>query len=211
MGKYLTDPVEIEKQSMQTITGILGNVTVPPLKLKVIKRVIHTTADFHYAKILRFNNDAIAKIIAAIREQRHIVTDTEMAKAGINKKKLAQYGVEVRCFMQDKDVAEAAKRNGGTRAMSCMEKAVRDEQNGVFVIGNAPTALFRLLDLMEEGKANPAAIIGVPVGFVGAAEAKELLSQKPIPSILTSGRKGGSNVAASIVNALLYLMEEEER
>ncbi|MDD2211404.1 MAG: precorrin-8X methylmutase [Desulfitobacteriaceae bacterium] len=208
MKEFICNPVEIEKESMAIIGEILGEVDFTPKELKVVKRVIHTTADFEYAQLLEFNHAPLEALWQAIRDGRHLVTDTGMAMSGINRRVLSKYGAEVKCFMSQEEVALEAKERGLTRAMVSMEHAVKDERNGIYVIGNAPTALMQLLELIEKGQAAPAVIIGVPVGFVGAAESKERLGQTAIPHILIRGRKGGSNVAASIVNAISYMLEE---
>lgn len=200
-------PAEIEKRSFEIITEELGAVTLDPVQEPVIKRVIHTTADFDYVQNLVFSEDAVHRLQAAIRSGASIVTDTQMARSGINKKRLAQYGGEVFCFMSDADVAETAKRNGTTRAVASMDKAAALGTPLIFAVGNAPTALVRLYELIGEGKLQPEGIIGVPVGFVNVVEAKELILRTDIPHIVARGRKGGSNVAAAICNALLYSME----
>lgn len=197
-------PTEIEKRSFEIITEELGDVSLDPLQAPVIKRVIHTTADFDYVKNLRFSENVILKLQKALQEGADIVTDTQMAKAGINKKILAGYGGKVFCFMSDEDVAADAKRNGTTRAAASMNKAAQMSGKLIFAIGNAPTALVRLYELIEEGKIHPEGIIGVPVGFVNVIEAKEIIMQTDVPYIVAQGRKGGSNVAAAICNALLY-------
>lgn len=213
MKDFITDPMAIEKKSMEIINSLLpaecpGHPDFTPQEWKVVQRVIHTTADFEYAGIMQFYNQAIAVAQDAVRRGYQVVTDTNMALAGINKALLAKYGVEAKCFISDGQVAGEAKEKGLTRAIVSMEHAVRDNKNGIFVIGNAPTALARLIELAAEGVFAPAVIIGVPVGFVGAAESKDLLGKTDIPHILTRGRKGGSNVAAAIVNAILYQMED---
>lgn len=208
MERFITDPSLIETKSMEIIDEILGEVDFEPDQLKVVKRVIHTTADFEYAKILTFHNEPIEAVKAAIKEGKHIVTDTNMALAGINKRVLAKYGVEVKCFISDEEVARLAKEKKVTRAIVSMEYAAQNEKNGIFVIGNAPTALMKLINMMETGEIKPAAIIGVPVGFVGAKESKVILAETAVPHITTLSRKGGSNVAAAIVNAIAYMMEE---
>lgn len=200
-------PQEIEKRSFEIITEELGDITLDPVQEPIIKRVIHTTADFDYLKNLCFSEGVVLKLQKAIREGVSIVTDTQMARAGINKRVLERYGGEVFCFMGDEDVAAAAKRNGTTRAVASMDKAAALSKRLIFAIGNAPTALVRLYELMEEGKLEPEGIIGVPVGFVNVVEAKELILQTPAPFIVARGRKGGSNVAAAICNAILYSME----
>lgn len=200
-------PGEIEKRSFEIITEELGNVTLEPSQEPVIKRVIHTTADFDYLENLRFSPMAVEKMQEAIRQGACIVTDTQMARSGINKKKLAEFGGEVYCFMSDEDVAQAAREHGTTRAVASMDKAAALGRDVIFAIGNAPTALIRLDELMREGKLCPKGIIGVPVGFVNVVQAKELILDAEVPHIVARGRKGGSNVAAAICNALLYTMD----
>lgn len=197
-------PMDIEKRSFEIISELLGDRVLDPENELVIKRVIHTSADFDYADNLVFTPHAVQKGIEALKNGCHIVTDTQMAKAGINKTILGKLGGEVHCFMSDPDVAEEAKQRGVTRAVVSMERAAALQQPCIFAIGNAPTALFSLCDLMEQGKVDPALIIGVPVGFVNVVESKEKVMEMPVPSIVAKGRKGGSNVAAAICNALLY-------
>lgn len=197
-------PMDIEKRSFEIITELLGDRTLDPENELVIKRVIHTTADFDYAENLVFSEHAVSKGIAALRAGCDIVTDTQMARSGINKTILCKLGGEVHCFMSDPDVAAEAKERGVTRAIVSMEHAARLEKPCIFAIGNAPTALISLHELMEAGKLNPALIIGVPVGFVNVVESKELIISDPVPHIIARGRKGGSNVAAAICNAMLY-------
>lgn len=200
-------PTEIEKRSFEIITQELGDIVLEPGTEPIVKRCIHTSADFDYAKNLVFTAGVVEKALQAIREGACIVTDTQMAKAGINKKKLAQYGGEVYCFMSDDDVAEIAKKHGTTRATASMDKAADLNQKLIFAIGNAPTALVRLYELIKEGKLNPELIIAVPVGFVNVVQAKELILElEAVPSIVARGRKGGSNIAACICNALLYML-----
>lgn len=196
-------PGEIEKRSFEIIEEELGRELDPVLK-PIIKRVIHTTADFSYADTLFFSENAVEKGLQALREGISIVTDTNMGKAGINKKKLAQYGGKVHCFMADEDVASAALAQQTTRAAVSMDKAASMQEDCIFAIGNAPTALIRLHELIQEGKIRPRLIIAVPVGFVNVVEAKELIMTAGVPVIVARGRKGGSNVAAAICNALLY-------
>ena len=197
-------PMDIEKRSFAIITELLGDTQLDPENELVIKRVIHTTADFDYVENLVFSPHAVGKGIAALREGCDIVTDTKMAKAGINKTILGRLGGEVHCFMSDPDVAAEAKERGVTRAIVSMERAAQLSKPCVFAIGNAPTALISLHELMEAGKLDPALIIGVPVGFVNVVESKELFLDSPVPHIIARGRKGGSNVAAAICNAMLY-------
>lgn len=199
-------PADIEKRSFEIITAELGEraLTLPEEIAPVVKRVIHTTADFSYYDTLCFSENAVPKLREAIRAGAAVVTDTEMARSGINKKRLQQYGGEAICFMSDPAVAEEAKRRGVTRATVSMEHAAALGRPLLFAVGNAPTALISLYELMQSGF-RPLGIIGVPVGFVNVVEAKELiLFQSEVPYIVARGRKGGSNVAAAIVNALLY-------
>ena len=198
-------PMEIEARSFEIITQILGDRVLDPENAPVIKRAIHTTADFDYADNLVFSPHAVQTGLEALRSGCDIVTDTQMAKAGINKTILASLGGEVHCFMSDPDVAAEAKSRGVTRAWVSMEKAAQLKKPCIFAIGNAPTALAALEELMEADALHPALIIGVPVGFVNVVESKELiLAQHRAPYIIARGRKGGSNVAAAICNALLY-------
>ncbi len=197
-------PAEIEARSMEIITQELGQRVFPTDQLPVIKRVIHTSADFDYAHNLVFSPGAVAAGIAAIKGGCTIVTDTQMAFSGVNKKVLEKFGGRAVCFMSDPDVAAEAKARGETRATVSMERAAQLEGPLVLAIGNAPTALVRACELIEEGKLAPALVIGVPVGFVNVVESKELMLSMDTPHIVARGRKGGSNVAAAICNALLY-------
>ena len=202
-------PSEIEKRSFEIITEELkemGKILCPETEL-IVKRCIHTSADFEYADSLVFTEGVVEKAKDAIRRGVPIITDTQMGKAGINKKRLAEYGSEVLCFMSDEDVAEMAKKNGTTRAVASMDKAASLDKKLIFAIGNAPTALVRLYELIEDGKLAPELIIGVPVGFVNVVQSKELIMQADVPYIVARGRKGGSNVAACICNALLYMID----
>ncbi len=201
-------PYEIEKRSFEIIEKELGDTKLDPMEKPVIKRVIHTTADFDYVKNLCFSKNAVEIITGALKRGADIVTDTQMAKAGINKSVLAGLGGEVHCFMSDADVAETAKKNGTTRAEASMDKAAKLGGNAVFAIGNAPTALIRLRELIDAGTLKPAAVIAVPVGFVNVVGAKELIMETDVPYIVSKGRKGGSNVAAAICNALLYMIRD---
>lgn len=200
-------PMEIEKRSFEIITEELGDTPLIPGTELIVKRCIHTSADFDYAENLCFSEQAAEKAMEAIKKGACIVTDTQMAKSGINKRALARYGGEVFCFMSDEDVAEAAKRNGTTRATACMDKAAQMNRPLIFAIGNAPTALVRLYELIKEGKLDPELIIGVPVGFVNVVQSKELIMETEVPYIVARGRKGGSNIAACICNALLYMID----
>ena len=197
-------PMDIEKRSFEIITELLGERKLDPENELVIKRVIHTSADFDYADNLVFSTHAVQKGIEALRGGCDIVTDTQMAKAGINKTILGKLGGKVHCFMSDPDVAAEAKERGITRAIVSMERAAKLSNPCIFAIGNAPTALVSLYEQIEAGKLHPALIIGVPVGFVNVVESKEMILSTKVPYIVARGRKGGSNVAAAICNALLY-------
>ena len=197
-------PMDIEKRSFAIITELLGDTTLDPENELVIKRVIHTSADFDYVQNLVFSEHAVAKGIEALRGGCDIVTDTQMARAGINKTILSKLGGQVHCFMSDPDVALEAKERGVTRAIVSMERAAKLPKPCIFAIGNAPTALISLHEQIQAGKLTPALIIGVPVGFVNVVESKELIIGTEVPHIVARGRKGGSNVAAAICNAMLY-------
>ena len=199
----ITDPAAIEARSMEIIESEL-KAEIPPENKAVVKRVIHCTADFDYAENLAFSDGAVKKGIEALRRGCTVVTDTQMARSGINKAALSKLGCDVQCFMSDPDVAEEAKARGCTRARVSMEKAARLGKELVFAVGNAPTALLTLRELIDEGAVSPALVIGVPVGFVNIIEAKEAIMETKVPYIVARGRKGGSNVAAAIVNALMY-------
>ena len=197
-------PMDIEKRSFEIITDILGDTKLNPENELVIKRVIHTTADFEYVQNLVFSDHAVQKGIEALKNGCDIVTDTQMAKSGINKTILGKLGGQVHCFMSDADVAAEAKERGITRAIVSMERAAKLEKPCIFAIGNAPTALISLHEQITTGILNPALIIGVPVGFVNVVESKELIIESGVPHIVARGRKGGSNVAVAICNAMLY-------
>ena len=204
-------PMEIERRSFEIITEELGDRKLDPEFELVVKRVIHTTADFDYYDNLCFSEHAVLRMMDAIRAGCDVITDTTMAQSGINKKLLAQFGGQARCFIGDEDVAREAKERGVTRSLVSKEKAARLNKPLIFAIGNAPTALFSICELMRAGKLAPEMIIGVPVGFVNVVEAKEEVMRTAQNYIVARGRKGGSNVAAAIVNAVLYqLIQREE-
>lgn len=200
----IVKPNEIEKRSMEIITQELNGRTWPEPQFSIVKRCIHTSADFDYADNLCFSENAAMLGVESLRRGAVIVTDTKMAWSGINKKKLAEYGGEAYCFMSDEDVAKEAQERGCTRAAICMERGAALGKEVIFAVGNAPTALIRLYELIQEGKVDPALIIGAPVGFVNVVEAKELIMTAGVPYIVPKGRKGGSNIAATICNAMLY-------
>ena len=199
-------PMDIERRSFEIITEELGDRVFDPLEGPVIKRVIHTTADFSYADSLVFANDAVGRGLEALKSGATVLTDTNMALAGVSKPSLAKLGCTGLCYMADADVATAAKEAGVTRAVMSMEKTREIEGPLIVAVGNAPTALLRLCELIDAGQIAPSLIIGVPVGFVNVVEAKEELLKRDVPAIVARGRKGGSTVAACIVNALLYML-----
>lgn len=201
-------PEEIERRSFELISAELGETKLSGAELAVLKRVIHTTADFEYQDTLYFSPGAVKAGMEALKRGAHIVTDTKMAEAGVNKASLSGLGGMTHCFMADEDVRFAAKRQGITRAAISMEKACGISEPLIVAVGNAPTALLRLRELILEQKIRPALIIGVPVGFVNVVESKLLIKALDIPCILSLGRKGGSTVAAAICNALLYQTEK---
>ncbi|MGN0150388.1 MAG: precorrin-8X methylmutase, partial [Clostridia bacterium] len=170
-------PKDIEARSFEIIEQELGDAELDAMQKPIIKRAIHTTADFDYLENLYFSDGVVEKMMKAIKNGADIVTDTNMARAGINKKLLAKFGGEVYCFMADEDIAKAAKSNGTTRAAASMDKAAKLNGDVIFAIGNAPTALMRLCELIDEGRINPAAVIGVPVGFVNVVQSKEMIME----------------------------------
>ncbi len=202
-------PSEIEKRSFEIISRELEDrgIALDERYAPVIKRCIHTTADFDYADTLVFSKDALDVFKSLIVNGAAIVTDTNMALSGINKKELEKYGCSIHCFMADEDIADEAVKRGVTRASVSMEKAMTMDKPVIFVIGNAPTALITLRESYDRG-CRPAFIVGVPVGFVNVEAAKELIINSDIDHVINRGRKGGSNVAAAICNALLYMMRD---
>lgn len=215
MNTLITDPEEIEKKSFEMITAALEETDVlingcehvsDERILCVIKRCIHTTADFDYAKTMCFSPGAVERLASLIREGATVVTDTNMALSGINKKLLEKYGCRLLCFMADEDVSREAKNRGVTRAQVSMEHAMSIEGPVIFVVGNAPTALITLREHFDRSIYRPAFIVGVPVGFVNVTFSKEMIMQTDIDYIINSGQKGGSNVAAAIVNMILIEM-----
>lgn len=201
-------PEEIERASMEIIAREMGEWRGAAEELPVVKRVVHATADFDFVRTLAFSQGAVNLGREALRRGASVVTDTAMAAAGVSKPSAARWGVEVVCRMADPEVGEEARRRGVTRAVVCMERAVEATPDAVFAIGNAPTALMRLCELIREGCARPSLVVGVPVGFVNVVESKEVLAAMDVPQIVAMGRKGGSTVAAAILNALFYGMED---
>ena len=196
-------PADIERRSFEIIESELEREIPEDIK-PVVMRVIHTTADFDYLDNLYFSEDVMNTAMKAIAKNAVFVTDTNMAKSGINKAALARHGCTSECFMADSDIAETAKANGTTRATASVDKASRLGRPVIFAAGNAPTALVRLTELIRSGAFIPELVIGVPVGFVNVVQSKEMLIDTGVPCIVARGRKGGSNVAAAICNALLY-------
>lgn len=205
--EYIKVPMDIERKSFQIIGEEMGEHNFSERELSIIKRCIHTTADFEYKDIVYIREGSIDEAVELLKKGITIYTDTKMALSGINKRALEKLNCKVVCYVSELEVAQIAKERGITRSMAAIEKAV-DDGVEFFVFGNAPTALFRLKELIEEGKANANFIIGAPIGFVGAAESKEEIEKLDLPMITVRGRKGGSTVAASIVNALMYMVVE---
>ena len=202
----IIDPEAIERESMKIISKIIGSLDCSLEEEKIIKRVIHATAAPEFTELVVISHDAVEKALNLFKQEVGLVTDVNMLKAGISKKKLEELNLTVDCLIARDDIIQKAKKRGITRSMMSMREAVKDENNKIFIIGNAPTALFELINLLEEGKAEHVElIIGTPVGFVGASESKEELKKIDLPFITVTGRRGGSPVAASIINALLYM------
>ncbi len=202
-------PGDIEKRSFEIIESEL-EAEIPEKIRPVVLRAIHTTADFDYAKSLYFSENIIDKALEALSRGALIVTDTNMAKAGINKAALARHGCQCLCFMADPDVAESAKQNGTTRAAASVDKAVKLGRPVIYAVGNAPTALVRICEHIETGDFSPQLVIGAPVGFVNVVQSKEMLIASGVPCIVARGRKGGSGVAAAVCNALLYMLDDQK-
>lgn len=202
-------PQQIEDLSFKMIEEEAGDHGFGPEQWPVVRRMIHTSADFEYIKTVRFSKDAVKTGITAIQSGCPIYTDTNMVRVGIRKKEITAFGGQVQCLMAEESVAKMAVENGTTRALAAVDMACEKMEGGLYVVGNAPTALLRLIEQMEAGKACPALVIGFPVGFVNAAESKEVLMKTRFPYISNVGRKGGSNIAASVVNALAIMAARE--
>jgi len=198
-------PEQIEELSFKIIDQEAGPHDFNQDQWSIVRRIIHTSADFEYKEMIRFHPEAINAGVSAIRAGKSIITDTNMARVGIRQVELERFGVTVNCYVTDPKVSEKARKNGTTRAKAAVEAALADMEEGIYVIGNAPTALMHLCELIQAGEARPALVIGLPVGFVNAAESKAALVDLDHPYISNVGRKGGSNVAASVVNALAKL------
>ncbi len=200
-------PEQIEQKSFQIIDDEIGEHSFTEQQYAIVQRVIHASADFELGKSLLFHPRAIEAGISAIRAGKKVVADVQMVQVGINKARLEKYGGSVHVYISDDDVMKEAKRLNTTRAIVAMRKAVKEADGGIFAIGNAPTALLELIRLVKEGEARPGLIIGLPVGFVSAAESKEELAKLDIPFITNIGRKGGSTVTVAALNALSILAE----
>lgn len=205
---FIKEPMAIENRSMELIAPHLAELGLDEEATKVYSRLIHASGDVGYAPIIRVHPEAIAVAMDALRKGAHIYTDVEMVRTGINKKKLASFGGEVHCLVADPDVAVRAKQEGITRSMIAMRQFGKDLNGSIVAIGNAPTALFEVLRMVREEGIRPACIVGIPVGFVGAAESKaELAANGIVPYITVEGTKGGSPIAAAAVNAMMYLID----
>ena len=201
---YDLRPLEIERKSFEIIEGLVDLTGLDPAEAAVVKRVVHTTGDPGFANLLRWSPGAVGAGVRALASGAPVVTDVQMARAGISRVRAERFGVEVRCWISDPEIREEARARGVTRSIAAVERAVAEHPEAVFAFGNAPTALFRLLELVDEGRARPRLVIGVVVGFVGAAESKEaLMARADVPWIACRGNRGGSAVAAATVNALL--------
>ena len=198
-------PQEIEDLSFRIIEEEAGPHGFNAEEWPVVRRMIHTSADFEYLESIRFNGDAVKKGIQAIRSGKPIFTDTNMARVGIRKKEVHSFGGSVQCLIADEEVARLAVANGTTRALAAVDQAAAQLDGGIYVVGNAPTALLRLMEHIRSGKVKPALVVGFPVGFVNAAESKDELMTLDIPYITNKGRKGGSNIAAAVINALAIM------
>jgi len=207
----LRNPESIENKSFQIIDNEIGEHNFSPVEYQVLRRIIHSSADFDFKDNLVFSNDAVSYAVNSLKKGVPIVCDVKMVYAGINKKLLEKLGCKSYCFVSDDDVIKEAKKTGLTRSIIAMRKACSLYPKSIFLIGNAPTALLELINLINEGKSSPSLVVGVPVGFVSAPLSKELLlSQKDIPFIVALGRKGGSTIAVSCINALLILASSQE-
>lgn len=202
-------PEDIETMSFQIIENEAGDHGWSDDRWPIVRRMVHTSADFEYIRSVRFHPDAVTAGIAAIRSGKNIITDTTMALSGIRKKSIENFGGKVFCNVADPDIARMAKEQGVTRSKLAVDMATADMAGGIYAVGNAPTALLRLMELIRQKKAAPALILGFPVGFVNAAESKAELLDMDIPYITNVGRKGGSNIAAAVVNALIIMAEKK--
>ena len=208
MTDWKMPPEEIERKSFAIIEAEAPDHDWPPEAWRIIRRMVHASGDFEYVRSVRLHPGAVAAGIMAVREGRTILTDTRMAQAGISRRRLARFGSGLDCLIDRPETARRAEAQGTTRAAAAVDLALEASDGGIYVVGNAPTALFRIIELVRSGWAGPELIVGLPVGFVNAAEAKEALLEIDVPYITALGRKGGSNVAASVINALAELAAE---
>lgn len=209
--EYIKNPMKIEEKSFEMIQDIIDEIRPGyefknNVEEKIIKRSIHTTADFEYLDILKISDKAVESIIDALKNNATVYTDTNMALSGINKRRLEALGCKYKCLVADEETAKLAKAKSITRSMAAVEIAAKEQGRKLFVFGNAPTALYKAMEMKNSNELELDAIVGVPVGFVGAAESKDELEKTEIPYIISKGRKGGSNLAAAIINAILYTM-----
>lgn len=202
-------PKDIERRSFEIIEAELGSRKLSDGIKPIVMRAIHTTADLDYYENMYFSENAVETALSAIKDGALFVTDTNMAKAGINKAALSRHGCTVECFMADSDVAASAAEKGITRAAVSVDKAAALGKDIIYAVGNAPTALIRLKEHIDRGSFVPRLIIGMPVGFVNVVQSKEMIIESGVPCIVARGRKGGSNVAAAVCNALLYMADEK--
>ena len=205
---FIKQPMDIENKSMEIIAPHLAGLNLNEAETKVYSRMIHASGDVDYAKVIRLHPKAIEATQEALKRGANIYTDVEMVRTGINKKAFGRYGGKIECKVADPEIAEIAKREGITRSMAAMRAFGKELAGSIIAIGNAPTALFEVLRLAKEENILPAVIIGIPVGFVGAADSKKLLAENTlVPYVTVEGTKGGSPIAASVVNAIMYILD----
>ena len=205
---FIKQPMDIENKSMEIIAPHLAGLNLSEAETKVYSRMIHASGDVDYAQVIRLHPKAIEATQEALKRGANIYTDVEMVRTGINKKAFGRYGGKIECRVADPEIADIAKREGITRSMAAMRAFGKELAGSIIAIGNAPTALFEVLRLAEEENILPAVIIGIPVGFVGAADSKKLLAENTlVPYVTVEGTKGGSPIAASVVNAIMYLLD----
>ena len=205
---FIKQPMDIENKSMEIIAPHLAGLNLSEAETKVYSRMIHASGDVDYAQVIRLHPKAIEATQEALKRGANIYTDVEMVRTGINKKAFGRYGGKIECRVADPEIAEIAKREGITRSMAAMRTFGKELAGSIIAIGNAPTALFEVLRLAKEENILPAVIIGIPVGFVGAADSKKLLAENTlVPYVTVEGTKGGSPIAASVVNAIMYLLD----
>ena len=204
--EFIKDPMAIEVRSFEIIKPYIEKLNLSEEETKIYSRIIHASGDVDYAPIIRIHKDVVASMKKALLSGCKIYTDVEMVRTGINKRKLASWGGSVECKIADPEIAKYAKEHGITRSIAAMRHFGKELDGAIVAIGNAPTALYKAMEMRDSKELNLDAIVGVPVGFVGAAESKDELEKTDIPYIISKGRKGGSNLAAAIINAILYAM-----